>query len=80
MKEIVKAIAKALVDEPDAVTVTEINGAHTPILELKVSKSDVGKVIGKQGQTATALRTILSFVSTKLKKRVILEIVDDFKA
>ena len=68
MKDIVKAIAKALVDEPEAVTVTEINGAHTSILELKVSKSDIGKVIGKQGRTAIALRTILSSVSTKLKK------------
>ena len=76
MKEIIKTIAQALVDEPDCVNVTEINGAHTSILELKVSKSDIGKVIGKQGRTANALRTILSAVSAKLKKRVVLEIID----
>lgn len=76
MKEIIKTIAQALVDEPDSVNVTEINGAHTSILELKVSQSDIGKVIGKQGRTAGALRTILSAVSAKLKKRVVLEIID----
>lgn len=56
MKEIIKTIAKALVDEPELVVVTEIGGMHTSILGLKVSKSDVGKVIGKQGRTADALR------------------------
>lgn len=76
MKKIIKTIAQALVDEPDSVNVTEINGMHTSILELKVSKSDIGKVIGKQGRTASALRTILSAVSAKLKKRVVLEIID----
>lgn len=76
MKELIKTIAKALVDEPDLVTVTEVGGMHTSILELKVNKSDIGKVIGKQGRTAGALRTILSAVSAKLNKRVFLEIID----
>jgi predicted RNA-binding protein YlqC (UPF0109 family) len=76
MKKIIKTIAQALVDEPDLVSVTEIGGMHTSILELKVSKSDIGKVIGKQGRTAGALRTILSAVSAKLKKRAVLEILD----
>ena len=76
MKEIMKTIAQALVDEPDSVSVTEIGGMHTSILELKVSKSDIGKVIGKKGRTADALRTILSAVSAKLKKRAVLEILD----
>ncbi len=76
MKEIIKTIAQALVDEPELVEVTEIGGMRTSILELKVSKSDIGKVIGKQGRTAGALRTILSAVSAKLKKRAVLEILD----
>ncbi len=76
MKTLIKTIAQALVDEPDLVSVTEINGNHTSILELKVNKSDIGKVIGKQGRTAGALRTILSAVSAKLNKRVVLEIID----
>jgi predicted RNA-binding protein YlqC (UPF0109 family) len=76
MRKMIEKIAKALVDEPDLVSVTQINGEHTAILELKVSKSDIGKVIGKQGRTAGALRTILSAVSAKLKKRVVLEIID----
>jgi predicted RNA-binding protein YlqC (UPF0109 family) len=76
MKKLIKTIAQALVDEPDLVSVTEIGGMHTSILELKVSKSDIGKVIGKQGRTAGALRTILSAVSAKLKKRAVLEILD----
>lgn len=76
MKALLKTIAKALVDEPDFVSVTEIVGMHTSILELKVSKSDIGKVIGKQGRTAGALRTILSAVSARLNKRVVLEIID----
>ena len=75
MKEIIETIARALVDEPDVVSVTEIGGAHTSILELKVAKSDIGKVIGKQGRTAGALRTILSAVSAKNKKRAVLEII-----
>jgi predicted RNA-binding protein YlqC (UPF0109 family) len=76
MKEIIELIARALVDEPDGVSVTEIGGLHTSILELKVAKTDIGKVIGKQGRTAGALRTILSAVSAKNKKRAVLEIID----
>ncbi len=76
MKEIIKTIVKALVDEPDLVVVTEIDGTHTSILELKVAKADIGKVIGKQGRTAVALRTILNAVSAKENKRTVLEILD----
>ena len=76
MKEIIEVIARAIVDEPNFVSVTEIGGMHTSILELKVAKSDIGKVIGKQGRTAGALRTILSAVSAKEKKRTVLEIVE----
>lgn len=76
MKEIIQIIAEALVDQPDLVFVTEIGGANTSILELKVAKADIGKVIGKQGRTAGALRTILSAVSAKEKKRAVLEIMD----
>ena len=76
MKKILEIIARAIVDEPDVVSVTEIGGMHTAILELKVAKSDIGKVIGKQGRTAGAIRTILSAVSAKDKKRTVLEIVD----
>ncbi|MCP4626078.1 MAG: KH domain-containing protein [bacterium] len=76
MKEIVETIARALVDEPDDVSVTEVGGAHTSILALKVAKTDIGKVIGKQGRTAGALRTILNAVSAKERKRAVLEIVE----
>ena len=76
MKELIEIIARALVDEPDIVSVTEVCGSHTTILELKVAKTDLGKVIGKKGRTAIALRTILSAVSAKEKKRTVLEIVD----
>ena len=77
MKEIIEKIAYALVDQPDLICVTEIDGMHTSILELKVAKADIGKVIGKRGRTANALRTILSAVSGKAKKRTVLEIVDE---
>ncbi|MDY0220840.1 MAG: KH domain-containing protein [Desulfobacterium sp.] len=76
MKELVKYIAQALVDNPDAVEVTEIEGSQTSVLELKVAKEDLGKVIGKQGRSARAMRTILSAASAKLKKRTVLEIVE----
>jgi predicted RNA-binding protein YlqC (UPF0109 family) len=76
MKEIIQIIAKALVDQPELVFVTEIGGTYTSILELKVAKADIGKVIGRQGRTAGALRTILSAVSAKEKKRAVLEIVE----
>ena len=76
MKEMIETIAQALVDQPDLVSVTEIDGAQTSILELKVAKKDIGKVIGKKGRTAGALRTILNAASAKTKKRSVLEIID----
>lgn len=76
MKELIKYIAQSLVDQPDQVEVTEIKGEQTSVLELKVAKEDLGKVIGKQGRTARAMRTILSAASTKLKKRSVLEILE----
>ena len=69
-------MSKSLVDMPEAVEVTEIVGEQTTVIELKVDKSDLGKVIGKQGRTARALRTILNAASTKLKKRSVLEIIE----
>ncbi len=77
MKELIDYIAKALVDNPDEVTVTEVEGDQTSVLELKVAKEDLGKVIGKQGRTARAMRTILNAASAKVKKRTVLEIVED---
>ena len=76
MKEMIEMIVRALVDEPELVSVSEVGGRHTSILELTVAKADIGKVIGKQGRTAGALRTIMSAVSAKTKKRTLLEIVD----
>jgi predicted RNA-binding protein YlqC (UPF0109 family) len=76
MKELITFIAKALVDNPDAVVVTEVEGAQTSVIELRVAKEDLGKVIGKQGRTARAMRTILSAASTKLRKRSVLEIIE----
>lgn len=76
MKDLITQIAQALVDNPDAVSVSELEGNHTSVLELKVAKEDIGKVIGKQGRTAQAMRTILSSVSGKAKKRTVLEIMD----
>ncbi|MBI5062737.1 MAG: KH domain-containing protein [Desulfatitalea sp.] len=76
MKDLVKSIAQALVDHPEQVSVTEIEGNQTSVLELKVAKDDLGKVIGKQGRTAQAIRTLLSAASAKLKKRSVLEIIE----
>jgi predicted RNA-binding protein YlqC (UPF0109 family) len=76
MKELINYIAQALVDNPDAVEVSEVEGNQTSVLELKVAKEDLGKVIGKQGRTARAMRTILSAASAKVKKRTVLEIVE----
>ena len=76
MKELIAYMAKALVDKPEEVTVTEIEGEQTSVIELKVAKDDLGKVIGKQGRTARAMRTILSAASTKIKKRSVLEIIE----
>lgn len=76
LKELIKYIAQALVDYPEEVEVTEIEGSTTSVMELKVAKEDLGKVIGKQGRTARAMRTILSAASTKIKKRAVLEIIE----
>jgi predicted RNA-binding protein YlqC (UPF0109 family) len=76
MKELIKYIAQALVDNPEDVQVTEVEGEQTSVIELKVAKEDLGKVIGKQGRTARAMRTILSAASTKVRKRAVLEIIE----
>ncbi|OGQ07891.1 MAG: RNA-binding protein [Deltaproteobacteria bacterium RIFCSPLOWO2_12_FULL_40_28] len=76
MKELVEMIARALVDKPEDVEVTEIEGEQTTVIELKVAKEDLGKVIGKQGRTARAMRTILGAASTKIRKRSVLEIIE----
>lgn len=76
MKDLIADIVKALVDQPDQVSVNEIEGGHTVVLELSVAKSDMGKVIGKQGRNAQAIRTILSAASGKVRKRYVLEIVE----
>lgn len=76
MQSLIKTIAKALVDKPDEVEVTEVEGEQTTVIELRVAKEDLGKVIGKQGRTARALRTILSAASTKIRKRSVLEILE----
>ncbi len=76
MKELIQHIAQALVDSPDQVIVQEIVTQQTLVLELQVAKEDIGKVIGKKGKTAQAMRTILSCASAKEKKRAILEIVE----
>jgi hypothetical protein len=75
MKEIIEVIARALVDQPDVVSVKEVYGEFTSVLELKVAQTDLGKVIGKQGRTAGAMRTLLNAVAAKEKKRTVLEIV-----
>jgi hypothetical protein len=76
MKELVKYIAKALVDNPDEVSVNEVEGEQTSVLELRVAKGDLGKIIGKHGKTAQSIRTILSAASAKIGKRAVLEIVE----
>ncbi len=76
MKDLITYIAKALVDHPDQVQVSEVEGNQTSVLELKVAKEDLGKVIGKQGRTARAMRTILSAASAKVRKRTVLEILE----
>jgi predicted RNA-binding protein YlqC (UPF0109 family) len=76
MKDLITDIVKALVDQPEQVVVTEIEGGNTVILELSVAKSDMGMVIGKKGRNALALRTILNAAAGKSKKRYVLEIVE----
>ena len=76
MKELLELIARALVDQPELVEVREVEGEQTTVLELKVAREDLGKVIGKQGRTARSLRTILSAAGMKLRKRIVLEILE----
>jgi predicted RNA-binding protein YlqC (UPF0109 family) len=76
LRELVEYLAKALVDEPDQVNVTEVEGERLTIIELRVAPGDLGKVIGKQGRTARSIRTILNATATKLHKRAVLEILE----
>jgi predicted RNA-binding protein YlqC (UPF0109 family) len=76
MRELVENIAKALVDSPEEVSVAEVEGEQTTVLELRVAQPDLGKVIGKQGRTARAIRTILGAAGMKLRKRFVLEILE----
>ncbi|MGB2928481.1 MAG: KH domain-containing protein [Desulfobacterales bacterium] len=76
MKDLLIQIVKSLVDNPEQVQITEIEGSQTVVLELRVAKSDMGKVIGKQGKTANAIRSILNAASGKAGKRYVLEIVE----
>ena len=76
MKDLISDIVRALVDQPDQVSVNEVEGGHTVVLELSVAKSDMGKVIGKRGRHADAIRTILSAAAGKVRKRYVLEIVE----
>ncbi|MBN1636110.1 MAG: KH domain-containing protein [Deltaproteobacteria bacterium] len=76
MRELIEYIAKALVDNPEEVAVNEVVGEVTSVIELRVAKSDLGKVIGKEGRTARAMRTLLTAASTKINKRAVLEIIE----
>lgn len=76
MKDLIKYVAQSLVDNPDDVFVSEINGNNTTVFELSVGKDDLGKVIGKKGRTAQALRTLLNAASAKYNRRMVLEIID----
>ncbi len=76
MKSLIEDIAKALVDKPEEVAVSQVDGERTTVFELRVATSDLGKVIGKQGKTARSMRTILSAAGTKLGKRCVLEILE----
>lgn len=76
MKDLVKYIAQALVDSPNEVSVSEVEGEQTSVIELRVAKEDLGKIIGKHGRTAQSIRTILSAASAKNRKRAVLEIVE----
>ena len=76
LKELIEKMAKALVDKPEDVVVSEVEGEKTTVFELRVAQTDLGKVIGKQGKTARAMRTILSASGTKIGKRCVLEILE----
>jgi predicted RNA-binding protein YlqC (UPF0109 family) len=77
MKELVETLARALVDRPEEVQVRTVGGAQVTVLELRVHSEDLGKVIGRQGRTAKAIRTVLSAAGTKMRKRFTLEILED---
>jgi predicted RNA-binding protein YlqC (UPF0109 family) len=77
MKELVETIARAVVDRPDEVQVRTVGGAQVTVVELRVHADDLGKVIGRQGRTAKAIRTVLSAAGTKIRKRFTLEILED---
>ncbi|MDV2496598.1 MAG: KH domain-containing protein [bacterium] len=76
LKELITEIAKALVDRPEMVQVNELVGEKTTVLELRVAPEDIGKVVGRQGRTARAMRIILNASATKLRKRAVLEILE----
>ena len=76
LKDLIQTIAMELADHPDQVVVTEIAGENNSLIELRVAKEDIGKVIGKEGRTAQSMRTLLTAVSTKIGKRAHLDIVD----
>jgi len=76
MKALIEIIAKALVDNPESVSVSEVEGEKTTVIELRVAQTDLGKVIGKEGKTARAMRTILNAAGTKIGKRCVLEILE----
>jgi predicted RNA-binding protein YlqC (UPF0109 family) len=76
LKELIKHIVQALVDHPEQVAISEVEGKQITVLEIKVAKEDIGKIIGKRGRTAQAIRTILNAASAKAKKRTIMEIIE----
>ena len=76
MRQIIEDIVRSLVDQPDEVQIKEVVGEHAHVLELRVAKEDLGKVIGKEGRTARAMRTLLSSMATRSRKRAILEILE----
>ncbi|MCP4605424.1 MAG: KH domain-containing protein [Proteobacteria bacterium] len=76
LKELIEFIAKAMVDDPDSVEVREVEAEQSSLIEIRVAKADMGKIIGRKGQNVTAMRTILNGVSAKMKKRVVLDVVE----
>jgi hypothetical protein len=76
MKDLITCIARAVVDNPEEVLVTEIKGTQSSVIELKVAKEDIGKIVGKHGRTVVAIRTLLSAASMKLKKRCVLDLLE----
>ena len=77
MKDLIEIMAKALVEHPEQVSVSEVAGEHASVIELRTAKEDLGKIIGKRGRNAQAMRTILNAASAKLRKRTVLEIIED---